>query len=62
MNETDKITAGDILGIIDYLHNGLRDYIERPAGRPYDDDEIIDINNWVRRSVNWLYEEVEKMP
>ena len=63
MNEnTYEITKGDIFGIIDYLHNGLGDYINNPAGRPYDDDEIININTWVERCCVWLNEQIKEMP
>jgi hypothetical protein len=40
-----KATKGDIFGIIDYLQDGLGDYINNPGGRPYDDDEIINIRH-----------------
>ena len=63
MNEnTYEITKGDIFGIIDYLHNGLGDYINNPAGRPYDDDEIINIRTWVERCCVWLNKQIKEMP
>jgi len=55
-------TKGDIFGIIDYLHNGLSDYINNPGGRPYDDDEIININEWVERCCIWLNQKIKEMP
>lgn len=63
INEATKneATKGDIFGIIDYLHNGLADYINNPAGRPYDDDEIININTWVQRCCVWLNQRIKEM-
>ena len=58
----NEATKGDIFGIIDYLHNGLGDYINNPGGRPYDDDEIININDWVQRCCVWLNEQIKAMP
>ena len=61
INEIDNVTKGDIFGIIDYLHNGLSDYIKSAGGRPYDDDEIININNWVMRCSKWLNLKIKEM-
>ena len=61
-NKINEATKGDIFGIIDYLHNGLADYINNPAGRPYDDDEIININTWVQRCCVWLNQRIKEMP
>ena len=61
-NKINEATKGDIFGIIDYLHNGLADYINNPAGRPYDDDEIININTWVQRCCVWLNQQIKEMP
>ena len=58
----NKATKGDIFGIIDYLHNGLGDYINNPGGRPYDDDEIINIRTWVERCCVWLNQQIKEMP
>ena len=58
----NEATKGDIFGIIDYLHNGLGDYINNPGGRPYDDDEIINIKNWVERCCVWLNQQIKEMP
>ena len=58
----NEATKGDIFGIIDYLHNGLGDYINNPGGRPYDDDEIINIRDWVQRCCVWLNEQIKEMP
>ena len=44
-----EITKGDIFGIIDYLQDGFVNYIDNPGGRPYDDDEIINIREWMQR-------------
>ena len=60
-NSGGAATKGDIFGIIDYLHNGLSDYINNPAGRPYDDDEIININTWVQRCCVWLNQQIKEM-
>ena len=60
-NKINEATKGDIFGIIDYLHNGLADYINNPAGRPYDDDEIININTWVQRCCVWLDQRIKEM-
>ena len=60
-NKINESTKGDIFGIIDYLHNGLADYIDNPAGRPYDDDEIININTWVQRCCVWLNQRIKEM-
>jgi len=60
-NKINEATKGDIFGIIDYLHNGLADYINTPAGRPYDDDEIININTWVQRCCVWLNQRIKEM-
>ena len=60
-NKINEATKGDIFGIIDYLHNGLADYINNPAGRPYDDDEIININTWVQRCCVWLNQRIKEM-
>ena len=60
-NKINEATKGDIFGIIDYLHNGLADYINNPAGRPYDDDEIININTWVERCCVWLDQRIKEM-
>ena len=61
INEIDNVTKGDLFGIIDYLHNGLSDYIQSAGGRPYDDDEIININNWVMRCSKWLNLKIKEM-
>ena len=61
-NETGKITKGDVFGIIDYLYYGLSDYIESSRGRPYDDDEIINIRHWVKRCNIWLNQKIKEMP
>ena len=58
----NEATKGDIFGIIDYLHNGLGDYINNPGGRPYDDDEIINIRDWVQRCCVWLNQQIKEMP
>ena len=58
----NEATKGDIFGIIDYLHNGLGDYINNPGGRPYDDDEIINIRDWVQRCCIWLNQQIKEMP
>jgi hypothetical protein len=60
-NETGEITKGDVFGIIDYLHDGLSDYIENNGGRPYDDDEILNIRNWVKRCNIWLNQKIKEM-
>ena len=60
-NETGEMTQGDVLGIIDYLHDGLGDYIENAGGRPYDDDEILNIRNWVMRCNIWLNQKIKEM-
>ncbi len=57
-----EITKGDIWGIIDYLQEGLGNYIDNPGGRPYDDDEIININEWVQRCCAWLNQQIKAMP
>ena len=59
--EFEKITKGDVFGIIDYLHDGLGDYIENAGGRPYDDDEILNIRNWVLRCNIWLNQKIKEM-
>ena len=61
-NEFGEITKGDVFGIIDYLHDGLSDYIESSGGRPYDDDEILNIRNWVERCNIWLNQKIKEMP
>ena len=61
-NESGEITKGDVFGIIDYLHDGLGDYIENSGGRPYDDDEILNIRNWVMRCSVWLNQQIKAMP
>ena len=61
-NESGEITKGDVFGIIDYLHDGLGDYIENSGGRPYDDDEILNIRNWVMRCSVWLNQQIKTMP
>ena len=61
-NESGEITKGDVFGIIDYLHDGLGDYIENAGGRPYDDDEILNIRNWVLRCNIWLNQKIKEMP
>jgi len=58
----NEITKGDIWGIIDYLQDGLGNYINNPGGRPYDDDEIININEWVQRCCVWLNKQIKEMP
>ena len=60
-SEFGEITKGDLFGIIDYLHDGLSDYIKSASGRPYDDDEIININNWVMRCSKWLNQKIKEM-
>ena len=60
-NKINEATKGDIFGIIDYLHNGLADYINNPYGRRYDDDEIISINTWVDRCCVWLNKKIKEM-
>ena len=60
-NGSEKITKGDVFGIIDYLHDGLGDYIENAGGRPYDDDEILNIRNWVLRCNIWLNQKIKEM-
>lgn len=63
MNEdTRKITKGDIFGIIDYLQDGFVNYIDNPGGRPYDDDEIINIRDWMQRCCAWLNQQIKAMP
>ena len=57
----NKATKADIFGIIDYLHNGLDAYINNPAGRPYDDDDIINMNEWLKRSCVWLNQQIKEM-
>lgn len=58
----NEVTKGDIFGIIDYLHDGLGNYINNPGGRSYDDDEIIKINDWVQRCSVWLNQQIKEMP
>ena len=60
-NESGEITIGDLFGMIDYLHDGLGDYIENSNGRPYDDDEILEINRWVMRCSAWLNHQIKEM-
>jgi hypothetical protein len=60
-NECGEITKGDVFGIIDYLIDGLGDYIENSGGRPYDDDEILNIRTWVLRCTIWLNEKIKEM-
>jgi hypothetical protein len=60
-NESGGITKSDLFGIIDYLHDGLGDYIENNGGRPYDDDEILNIRNWVMRCSIWLNQKIKEM-
>jgi hypothetical protein len=60
-DEYEKITKGDLFGIIDYLYDGLSDYIENSGGRPYDDDEIINIRHWVKRCSIWLNQKIKEM-
>ena len=63
MNEdTREITKGDIFGIIDYLQDGFVNYIDNPGGRPYDDDEIINIRDWMLRCCAWLNQQIKAMP
>jgi hypothetical protein len=63
MNEdTHEITKGDIFGIIDYLQDGFVNYIDNPGGRPYDDDEIINIRDWMQRCCAWLNQQIKAMP
>ena len=57
-----EITKGDVFGIIDYLHDGLGHYMNNPGGRPYDDDEIINIRDWVQRCCVWLNQQIKEMP
>lgn len=59
---TEKITKGDIFDIIDYLQDGLGNYLDNPGGRPYDDDEIINIREWVQRCCGWLHTVIKSMP
>jgi hypothetical protein len=61
-NEFGEITKGDVFGIIDYLHDGLGDYMKNSGGSPYDDDEILNIRNWVMRCNAWLNEKIKEMP
>jgi hypothetical protein len=44
------------------MQDGLGDYIKNPGGRPYDDDEIININEWVQRCCEWLNKQIKEMP
>lgn len=60
-SESVEITKGDLFGIIDYLYDGLGDYIENSHGRPYDDDEILNIQNWVTRCSTWLNLKIKEM-
>jgi hypothetical protein len=53
-------TKNDILGLIDYLQETLGDY-ESP-GRPYDDDELFQINSWAERCTVWLNQKIKEMP
>lgn len=59
---TREITKGDIFGIIDYLQDGFVNYIDNPGGRPYDDDEIINIRDWMQRCCAWLNQQIKAMP
>ena len=61
ISEFGEITVGDLFGIIDYLHDGLADYLVETPGRPYDDDELLDINNWVMRCSKWLNLKIKEM-
>ena len=56
-----QITKGDIFGIIDYLQDGLFNHIDNQPGRPYDDDEIINIREWVQRCCVWLNQQIKEM-
>ena len=60
-SEFGEITVGDLFGIIDYLHNGLSDYLVITPGRPYDDDELLEINRWVMRCSQWLNHQIKEM-
>lgn len=60
-NESGEITKGDVLGIIDYLLDGLGDYIKNSGGRPYDDDEILNIGTWALRCTIWLNQKIKEM-
>ena len=60
-SEFGEITVGDLFGIIDYLHNGLSDYLVITPGRPYDDDELLEINRWVMRCSAWLNHQIKEM-
>lgn len=60
-SESVEITKGDVFGIIDYLHDGLGDYIENSHGRPYDDDEILNIRKWVTQCCLWLNQKIKEM-
>ena len=59
---TRKITKGDILGIIDYLQDGFFNHIDNQPGRPYDDDEIIEVREWMERCCAWLNQQIKAMP
>jgi len=52
-------TKNDILGLIDYLQETLGDY-EWP-GRPYNDDELFEINLWAERCRVWLKKQIKEM-
>ena len=52
-------TKNDILGLIDYLQETLGDY-EWPD-RPYNDDELFEINLWAERCRVWLKEQIKEM-
>jgi len=53
-------TKGDILGLIDYMEETISTY-ESP-GRPYDDDDLSEINAWAGRCVTWLTQQAKEMP
>lgn len=55
----NQITSSDIFDLINFLHDAMTDY-ESP-GRPYDDDELLEINSWYRRCIAWLTEKQQEM-
>ena len=57
-----QITKSDIFGIIDYLQGGFYNHIDNQPGRPYDDDEIIEVREWMERCCVWLNQQIKAMP
>lgn len=61
-SEFGEITKGDLFGLNDYLLDGLNDYLIETPGRPYDDDEILEIRTWAMRCSQWLNKQIKEMP